>query len=294
MSAPSLIWVIDIPIVTPAEAQILEPVLEELGGAVSQRTDEDERPVAMTCFLDHEPDRPSLETALRIAASAGGFDLPDFTIVAEEQKDWLAEYVSSHPPLVAGRYFVYASHYDGAVPPGKVGLKIEAATAFGTGEHASTYGCLLATDLLAKKYQVENVLDMGCGSVILGIAAAKTWGARVTGVDIDAESVRVANLNADINRVAPLVNCYCGDGYRTIGLSQAAPFDLIYANILARPLRSMAAQLSQHLAPGGFAVLAGFLDRDAPWVFAAHRAHGLKLWKRIHIRGWQTLILRKK
>ncbi len=135
---------------------------------------------------------------------------------------------------------------------------------------------------------------MGCGSGILAIAAAKTWGARVIAADVDARAVRVAAGNARANGVARLVHAVASDGYRDMAVRRTAPYDLIVANILARPLMRMAPDLARRLAPGGVAVLSGLLARQERAVIGAHRAHGLALARRIALGGWHTLVLARK
>jgi len=191
--------------------------------------------------------------------------------------------------LRAGRYFIHGSHYRARPPAGTIALCIDAATAFGSGEHATTRGCLLALDALARRRRFARVLDMGTGSGILAMAAAKTWRRRVMARDIDAEAVRVAARNAAANGVGSLLDLRRADGYRGLGSGQ--PFDLVFANILARPLVLMAPALARVLAPGGVAVVSGLLARQERAVLAAHRARRLRLRRRIRLAGWHSLVL---
>ncbi|MGH6979877.1 MAG: 50S ribosomal protein L11 methyltransferase, partial [Stellaceae bacterium] len=163
------------------------------------------------------------------------------------------------------------------------------ATAFGTGEHATTRGCLLATDHV--KRPPRRILDMGCGTGILAIAAAKLWHRDVLATDIDPESVRVTRVNAKVNGVANAVRAEISPGYRHREIARRAPFNLVLANILARPLMDMAPDLARVLAPGGMAVLSGLLARQEAAVLAAHRAQGLYLVTRIALEGWHTLVV---
>ncbi len=178
------------------------------------------------------------------------------------------------------------------MPAERIGLRIDAATAFGTGEHATTRGCLLALDTLARRGPRHRVLDMGTGTGILAIAAAKTWRRPVLARDIDHEAVRIAGLNAARNGVGALVMARRSDGYLTRGIIDRR-FDLVFANILARPLMRMAPRLSRALAPGGIAVLSGLLGRQERAVLAAHRAQRLVLRRRIADDGWHTLMMAK-
>jgi len=244
-------------------------------------------------FAAERPERALIEAALALAWAERGGEPPAPVIERVAERDWLAENQASFPPLSAGRYFIHGSHHRGRVPAGRLGLRIDAATAFGTGEHATTEGCLIALDRLARHGRRRRVLDMGAGTGILAIAAAKTWRRRVRARDIDAEAVRVTWRNAAVNGVAALIDVRRGDGYRDRLLRRAAPFDLVFANILARPLMLMAKDLARALKPGGTAVLSGLLARQEAAVLAAHRAQGMTLRRRIAISGWHTLVLRR-
>ena len=168
---------------------------------------------------------------------------------------------------------------------------LDAATAFGTGEHPSTRGCLLALEQLVQLRLIRRPLDIGTGTGILAIAAAKLLRRQVHARDIDIGSVKVARHNIARNRVAPLVRVDCASGYRALPPGGRG-YDLILANILARPLAMMAADLARHIAPGGHAVLSGLLRRNESAVLAPHRSLGLALDRRIVIDGWSTLVLR--
>ena len=214
---------------------------------------------------------------------------PAVTVDRVPARDWLDENRASFPPIRIGRYFIHGSHHRGGVPAGRIGLVIDAATAFGTGEHATTRGCLLALDAHAKRRRPRRILDMGTGTGILAIAAAKTWRRRALACDIDADAVRVAARHARMNGVATMIATRRADGYR--GLRSTPGFDLVCANILARPLAAMAPFLARALAPGGIAILSGLLARQAASVLAAHRAQRLFLVGRIAIEGWHTLVI---
>ena len=170
-------------------------------------------------------------------------------------------------------------------------VEIDAATAFGTGEHPSTRGCLLALDGLACRRRFRRPLDIGTGSGVLAIAAAKRLHRPVLASDIDCEAARVARHHVARNGVAGRVRVICAPGFRSRRLRHGK-YDLILANILARPLAAMARDLKRALAPGGVAVLAGLLRRQEPLVLSAQRAQGVALQRRVVIEGWSTLILR--
>jgi ribosomal protein L11 methyltransferase len=234
---------------------------------------------------------PELAARLALTAAAASGELVE---IAEERlpdRDWVAENQLAFPPVRIGRFFVYGSHRRGPVPAGAIGILLDAATAFGTGEHPSTRGCLLALEALARCGAIRHPLDIGAGTGILAIAAAKLLRHAVVARDIDFGSVKVARHNIARNGVASLVRAGQGPGYRG-GALRRQGYDLILANILARPLALMAGDLARHLAPGGHAVLSGLLRRQEPIVLAPHRGLGLALERRIVIDGWSTLILR--
>ena len=210
------------------------------------------------------------------------------------EKDWLRHVHENFPPLQAGGFFVYGSHYEGGVPTGLTPLKIDAATAFGSGEHETTRGCLQALESLSKRHVFKNGLDMGCGSGILAIAMAKLWPVmKITAIDIDPESVIVTRRHAAMNGVEDMICTQAGDGYAAALVSQNAPYDVIAANILADPLIKMAPDLSAVLAPRGFAVLSGLLARQEGLVAAAHVAQGLTLADKISVHDWRVLVFQK-
>jgi ribosomal protein L11 methyltransferase len=234
-----------------------------------------------------------LDTALALAWAGRGTP-PNPVLERLPARDWVRENQESFPPRRIGRYFVHGSHHRGGPPAGKIGLLIDAATAFGTGEHASTAGCLMALDELARRRRFRRILDMGTGSGILAIAAAKTFARDVLAVDIDAAAAQVARENARRNGVAPRVATRASRGYLSREIRCRRPYDLVLANILARPLARMAADLDCVLAPGGVAVLAGLIEWQARYVLAAHRARRLSLVKRRILDGWCALVVRKR
>ncbi|OHC75725.1 MAG: hypothetical protein A3H92_03395 [Rhodospirillales bacterium RIFCSPLOWO2_02_FULL_58_16] len=243
-------------------------------------------------YCEAMPDRQALIAALTEAASAINAAPPKIFIHRLKPRDWVAENLTIFPPVEAGRYFIYPTFHKGKAPPGRVSLCLNPGAAFGSGEHASTGGCLLALDRLARRRRFTSALDLGCGSGILAMAVAGTWRAKVIASDLDAKAVLVARDNIRRNRMGRLIRATQSDGYLSPVIREGAPFDLIVCNILAGPLRRMAADLGRHLKKrDGVAVLGGFYIRDANRVLAAHRAQGLRLLCRIDINDWRTLVL---
>jgi ribosomal protein L11 methyltransferase len=238
-----------------------------------------------------EPDKQELAGRLAPLAERSGIERIDITIAPLATTNWLARVAASFTPQRIGRFWVHGSHVREAPPPGAVPIRLDAGLAFGSGEHASTRGCLLALDELARRRRFGRVLDMGCGSGILGIAAAKCWPARVLAVDNDAQAVAVARENARHNRVAGRLRTRLSEGYRSPAVRAAGPYELIFANILADPLCDMARELARHLAPGGTGILSGLFDVQAARVIDAHRAAGLRLRRRIQLEIWTTLVV---
>jgi len=220
-------------------------------------------------------------------------DFPALVVTARKlaDADWLAMALSGLPPVRVGRFFVFGAHDLGRAPANAVKLRIEAGAAFGTGHHATTAGCLSALDGLLKASQFERVLDVGAGTGILAIAAARTGSRIVEGVDIDPVSVRVARVNAAINRAR--ARFVVADGVTHRAAFRPALYDLIFANILAAPLARLAPELRRVLRPGGALILGGLLRAQSRLVLAAYRAHGLILKRRIQREAWTTLVLRR-
>lgn len=205
------------------------------------------------------------------------------------EKNWLQHVHDNFPPVTVGKFFIRGSHFKGKTPKGLTPLHIDAATAFGSGEHQTTKGCMLAFEGLAEKQAFKNALDMGCGSGILAIAIKKIWPrAKLTAVDIDPESVKVTKRHAAMNKVQLLAAA--GDGYQTPLALKNGPYDLIAANILAGPLISMAPACKKALGKGGFVVLSGLLKRQAADVTKAYEKQGLTLERRIPQGDWMTLV----
>ena len=238
-------------------------------------------------LLDVEPDTAGIARAVAEAGLPGA----DLTVDVVPETDWLTATARQFPPVRAGRFVAHGSHARDRLPVDAIPVEVDAGLAFGSGEHATTQGCLMAMSRIARR--PRRVLDLGCGSAVLAIAAARLWpAARVLAADNDPVAVRVAAANVRINRVASRVETLVSEGYAASAIRRAAPFELILANILADPLIELAPALARHLAPGGHAILSGLLDRQAEAVTAAHARHGVRLVHRRDIGPWTTLLLR--
>jgi ribosomal protein L11 methyltransferase len=207
---------------------------------------------------------------------------------------WMERTRAAFPEQLIGRGFtVRGTHLTGPPAPGRTVLVLDAGVAFGSGEHNSTRGCLMALEQLAARRRPRHILDLGTGSGILAMAAAKILRRPVLATDIEPWSVRVTRENARLNKVHKMVRPILADGWRDARVRAAGPYDLVFGNILARPLRAMARDLAHNLAPGGTAILAGLLRVQARDVLAAHRRRGLRLERMIHLAPWTTLVIRK-
>ncbi len=205
--------------------------------------------------------------------------------------DWLAMALSGLPPVRAGRFFVYGAHDLGRRPDNTVNLRIEAGAAFGTGHHGTTVGCLFAYDALLKRRRFAKVLDVGAGTGVLAIAAAKTGSRLALGTDIDPVSVRIGCENAALNQVqARFIHA---NGLRDARVKAAAPYDLVFANILARPLVWLSSDIRSALKPGGLAILSGLLRSQERFVRAAYLSRGFRVQGRYHRDAWATLVLQR-
>ncbi len=270
-----------------------EAVFEPLGGALATGGKDAAGLVPWQLYLPAKPDPAELDRLLSLACEVAGLRSPPvYSLDKLPDIDWVAESQKALPPITAGRIRVRGSHVTEAPPPGSIDLLIDANAAFGTGRHETTRGCLLALQDIARQRSVANILDMGCGSGVLAMAAARLWPCRVLGVDNDAPSVRVAGENVKANGVADVVHLLLGDGFGSAVVKRRGPYDLILANILAEPLCAMARDLRRQLAPGGTAVLSGLLISQERQVLARYRAAGFTLLRRYHLGEWSTLVLR--
>lgn len=230
------------------------------------------------------------ESLAALAANMGLTNvLPE--VIAVEDLDWVAKSQSDLSPITAGRFFVHGSHDRHRRPVAGTSVEIDAAQAFGTGHHATTLGCLIAFDRVLKRTRPRSVLDLGCGSGILAIAAALSCRVPVTAADIDPVAVRIAASNAAANGAAAYVRTFAAAGTGHIQISAGAPYEVVFANILARPLEMLAPEIASVLASGGRAILSGLTPAQEARVSSAYLLQRLPIEQRIRINGWSTLVL---
>jgi ribosomal protein L11 methyltransferase len=244
----------------------------------------------ITVHFAEAPDQASIRELVGLAA--GDDAARDIAFDTVEAKDWVKATLEELVPVRAGRFVVHGHHDREKVPPNKLGIEIEAALAFGTGHHGTTRGCLLLLDCLLKARRPRRVLDLGTGTGVLAIAAAKALRVKVLASDIDPLAVRVARENARLNGAGDLVETIAAVGFSAPDFARHGRFDLVLANILANPLRQMATPMATHLAPSALVILSGLLPHQARGVIAAYRARGLVLERHLVIEGWSSLLMR--
>lgn len=245
----------------------------------------------VTLYFSDAPDRDAIIAMITRAAGAQIAASVTFDTVAAT--DWVKSSLEGLAPVRAGRFMVHGQHDRAQVPANKLGIEIEAALAFGTGHHGTTRGCLLLLDQVLRRRRPKRVLDLGSGTGVLAIAAAKALHQHVLASDIDPQAVLVARDNARLNGVGPLVEAICATGFGSPRFAAEGPFDLVLANILAYPLRKLAPAMASHLAPSAHIILSGLLPSQADSVVATYRGNGLKIVRRLELEGWSSLLMQR-
>ena len=271
----------------------LEAVFEEEGLPVAiAETAPDSDMFEVSVYVDAGADDPAAAgdgVAATLREAAQGTDIG---VERLDDIDWVARSLEGLAAVRAGRFIVHGGHQRAAVRAGDIGIEIEAGRAFGTGHHGTTSGCLIMLDRLLARRRPAISLDLGTGSAVLAIAVAKRARAPVLATDIDPVATRVAAGNVRLNGAHALVRCVTATGFEHRALAAAGPFDLIVANILARPLMAMAPAMARHLAPGGDVALSGILAGQRNGVLAAYRQAGLYHCRTVEREGWVTLHLK--
>ncbi|KAA5613599.1 50S ribosomal protein L11 methyltransferase [Rhodovastum atsumiense] len=279
--------------VPPEALEAYEAALAEACGTIGFFHDEEANLWTVEGVKDQGAHEAELAAALALAALVTGVTVQPVRR-ATEAEGWLERTREAFPEQPVGRRFaVRGTHVRTPPLPGRLTILLDASVAFGSGEHGSTRGCLRALEAIAHR-RPRRILDLGTGSGILAMAAAKLLHRKVRGTDIDPWSVRTARANARLNRLGDRARFVRADGWSSPAVTASGPYDLVFANILARPLCRMAGDLARHLAPGGTAILAGLLVSQARWVLAAHRRHGLVLEATLREGPWCTLVLRRR
>ena len=245
----------------------------------------------MEAYFGFEPDEEAVRSL--VAAASDEETARSATFSLTERRDWVANSLAGLKPVRAGRFLVHGRHDRARVGANDVALEIEAGLAFGTGHHGTTRGCLILFDRLLKRRRPEAVLDVGCGAGVLAIAAARVLKRKVRLGDIDLVAVEVANANARLNGVGALCRAVLSRGVEARALREGAPYDLVFANILAKPLRLMAPSLAAVIGARGEAIVSGLILADVAGVLASWRAQGFALAERIDLEGWASLRLRR-
>lgn len=274
-----------------AAAEALAAAWDDLAGAVSAFEISPGGDWRIEAYGVDQADLPSLHASIAVLAAANGALALEPAIGPMPKVDWLAQSLASFKPFRVGRFYIRPSHDKARQPSSAHVVTVDASIAFGTGEHATTRGCLIVLDRLARTMRPRAILDMGTGTGILAMAMARQWRCAVHAVDIDADSVAVARENARDNGLANLVRPVNGRSFSQRAVVGPGPYDLVVANILARPLMSLAPGIAAHTRPGGRVVLSGLLASQQAMVIAAYRLQGLRLLRRLVIDGWATLLL---
>jgi len=218
-----------------------------------------------------------------------------FTFSDVPDQDWVSHVQRNLPPVEAGRFFLFGNHDAHKVPESSIGLLIEASMAFGTGQHGTTKGCLLVlNDLITEGVSPKKIIDIGCGTAVLAMAAAKIWDETIIASDIDPTAVAVTKINLISNKLEQKVSCIQSKGFSHPSISEEGPYDLIFANILKGPLIDMVPEFSEHCAFGGTIILSGLLNEQYDEVLRAYIRAGFKLIQKKSLGEWMTLRMQRE
>lgn len=271
-------------------AEIFVEAFEEEASAASWLGQDTDQDWTVELIYEEAPNLDYIKDTIGLIEAENATTVKNLISELVPQKDWVKETYQQFPPLKLGQFYVYGSHVEEAPPPDMKAIIVDAATAFGSGQHGTTAGCLLLLDQIAK-VAPKNALDMGCGSGILAMAMASIWSAPVYACDNDPEAVRVTQENASLNQLK--LNAFQSEGFSSPILTENGPFEVIMANILASPLIEMAPQMRQHTTLEGKIILSGLLITQAPQVIAAYQDQGFVLLEEKPINEWMTLLMER-
>lgn len=260
-------------------------------GAMGTLLPDSEAPWLCEVYFAEAPDQAAIRDLVRSIAGEDAAKALAFEEVAAQ--DWIATSLEGLNPVDCGRFTIHGAHSRGQLKPNRFNIEIEAALAFGTGHHGTTRGCLLHLDALLKRRRPANIVDIGSGTGVLAFAAAKALKDYIYAGELDPDSVTVARANARLNGVAPFVRPVKAAGLQHPALRASRTYDLVFANILARPLKAIAPEVARATAKGGELILSGLLLSDVPGVLAKYRAFGFHLFAKREIEGWASLILKR-
>lgn len=261
---------------------------------ISFLRDQDDDPWDVVLICQSKPDMNRIDLAVKTLRTDFSMNISIPTVSIVPDINWLQKNWMDLKPLIIGRFWVYGTHVTDPVPSDKTGIQLDAGMAFGTGNHATTHGCIVLVEKYLSSNDMLKVADIGAGSGILAIAAAKiNPKIKIIAVDNDPIAVTVMKENMIHNKVEKQVQCGLSDGYRSADIQKMAPFDLIMANILPNPLKAMAAEAAKALRPAGKIILSGLNLKHADEVIAAHEAVGLSYVDRLPVGDWVTLLMEK-
>lgn len=275
----------------PAEfAALFADAFEEDAAATSWIGQDTDPEWTVELIFEDQPNLDYVKDTIGLIEAENGTSIKGLISEPVPQKDWVKESYQQFPPLKLGQFYVYGSHVEESPPQGMKAILVDAATAFGSGQHGTTAGCLLLLDQIVK-VNPKSALDVGCGSGILALAMASMWDSLILACDNDPEAVRVTKENADLNRLN--LNAFQSEGFSSSILTDYGPFEVITANILASPLIEMAPQMRQHTALAGKIILSGLLITQAPQVLAAYQEQGFTLLEEKPINEWMSLLMER-
>ena len=279
-----------ISLIVPAFAlDVFEKALEHTVDALSTQVYHDDW--LIRGYVEARPNQKTIKRILTEAATEASIQTPAPTIELLPELNWVRKSTQNLNPVQIGRFIVRGSHSRVRRNPSLIELVVDAGAAFGTAHHATTQGCLVALSKLAPALTPSRPLDLGCGAGTLAMAIAQLWKIKVIAGDIDPVAVQVARKNAVVNGLGTFLCCVVSDGFKSPSIRNSAPFDLIAANILQRPLVMLSTSIAQNLVAGGTVVLSGLLDSQSSSIVSAYRNQGLHLRQRFSIDGWTTLIM---